>query len=278
VPSAAPRDTGAGRRSRPPVPPDGGTGPPSRAPPAAGPVCRLGRCGLLPFVAAQFTGGADAIEAPAECHGTPLRQAPPADPLPRPRGVHPERRDQHDRPHAQDARGQRAGPQAAAAAEQVAGAGRQRPVHPRARRRLAAGLEAQRDVPLPQLELVLAELASSPTVQLSLNISPDATTDTDWWSSIESCLRANPAIAFVIGGTRDGDERTVQCEGIADEPSGGELDRLLAVYYARFPDGPERRAWPGLIYVRVKPTWIRYSNFSADPPEIVEFDPSSWGR
>ncbi len=45
-------------------------------------------------------------------------------------------------------------------------------------------------------------------------------------------LRANPAIAFVIGGTRDGDERTVQCEGIADEPSGGELDRLLAVYYA----------------------------------------------
>ena len=45
------------------------------------------------------------------------------------------------------------------------------------------------------LELVLAELAASPTVQLSLNISPDTTTDPDWWSSIESCLRANPAIA-----------------------------------------------------------------------------------
>ena len=91
-------------------------------------------------------------------------------------------------------------------------------------------------------------------------------------------LRANPSIAFVIGGTRDGDERTVQYEGIADEPGGADLDRLLAVYYARFPEGPERRAWPGLIYVRVKPTWIRYSDFSADPPEIVEFDPSSWGR
>ena len=45
------------------------------------------------------------------------------------------------------------------------------------------------------LELVLAELAASPTVRLSLNISPDTTTDPDWWSSIESCLRANPAIA-----------------------------------------------------------------------------------
>lgn len=91
-------------------------------------------------------------------------------------------------------------------------------------------------------------------------------------------LRANPAIAFVIGGTRDGDERTVQYEGIADEPSGGELDRLLDVYYARFPDGRERRGWRGLIYVRVKPTWIRYSNYGADPPEIVEFDPRIWDR
>jgi hypothetical protein len=85
-------------------------------------------------------------------------------------------------------------------------------------------------------------------------------------------LRANPAIALVIGGTRDGDERTVQYEGVADEPSGGELERLLAVYYARFPEGPERRSWPGLIYMRVKPTWIRYSNFNSQPPEIVEFN------
>ena len=91
-------------------------------------------------------------------------------------------------------------------------------------------------------------------------------------------LRANPSIAFVIGGTRDGDEQTVQYEGIADEPSGEELDRLCAVYYAKFPDGRDRLAWPGLIYVRVRPTWIRYSNFGANPPEILEFGPSTWAR
>ena len=89
-------------------------------------------------------------------------------------------------------------------------------------------------------------------------------------------LRANPAIAFVIGGTQEGDERTVQYEGTADEPDGGELERLLAVYYARFPEGPERRSWPGLIYVRVKPTWIRYSDYGRNPPEIIEFDPTGW--
>jgi general stress protein 26 len=89
-------------------------------------------------------------------------------------------------------------------------------------------------------------------------------------------LRANPAVAFVIGGTRDGDERTVQYEGTADEPIGDELERLKRIYFGRFTDGPERQSWPGLIYVRVKPTWIRFSNFSAQPPEIVEFDPATW--
>ena len=89
-------------------------------------------------------------------------------------------------------------------------------------------------------------------------------------------LRANPAVAQVIGGTRGGDERTVQYEGMADEPDGAELERLLALYYARFPDGPERRSWTGLTYVRVKPTWIRHSDFGVQPPEIVEFDPAAW--
>jgi diguanylate cyclase (GGDEF)-like protein len=45
------------------------------------------------------------------------------------------------------------------------------------------------------LELVVAELAGSPKVQLSLNISPDTTMDPDWWASIESLMRAHPDVA-----------------------------------------------------------------------------------
>jgi diguanylate cyclase (GGDEF)-like protein len=45
------------------------------------------------------------------------------------------------------------------------------------------------------LELVVAELAASPNVQLSLNISPDTTMDPDWWGSIESLMRAHPGAA-----------------------------------------------------------------------------------
>ena len=45
------------------------------------------------------------------------------------------------------------------------------------------------------LELVVAELAASPDVQLSLNISPDTTMDPDWSATIESLMRAHPGVA-----------------------------------------------------------------------------------
>ncbi|MGH6677522.1 MAG: EAL domain-containing protein, partial [Bradyrhizobium sp.] len=45
------------------------------------------------------------------------------------------------------------------------------------------------------LDLVVAELAASPQIALSLNISPDTTMDPDWWGSIESMMRAHPGAA-----------------------------------------------------------------------------------
>jgi diguanylate cyclase (GGDEF)-like protein len=45
------------------------------------------------------------------------------------------------------------------------------------------------------LELVIAELADAPGVQMSLNISPDTTMDPDWWASIETLFRAHPGVA-----------------------------------------------------------------------------------
>ena len=84
-------------------------------------------------------------------------------------------------------------------------------------------------------------------------------------------LRQNPRLAFVVGGVLPGDERTAQYEGIADEPTGTELERLTEIYYGVYPEGRTRRSWPGLIYIRVRPTWIRYSDYNVDPPQIVEF-------
>src|SRR2546423_1531656 len=75
-------------------------------------------------------------------------------------------------------------------------------------------------------------------------------------------LRRDPRVAFVIGWDLGSDERTVQYEGIADEPAGDELARVKAAYFEAFPDGRDRENGPGITYFRARPTWIRYSDFS----------------
>jgi len=82
-------------------------------------------------------------------------------------------------------------------------------------------------------------------------------------------LRQNPRIALVFGWD---EAQTVQLEGIADEPEGDALAALQAVYFARFPDGPTRLAWPSLTYFRVRPVWARYTDFRSAPPTEVVFE------
>ena len=56
------------------------------------------------------------------------------------------------------------------------------------------------------------------------------------------------------------------------EPTGAELERLRELYFESFPDGRERQSWRGITYIRARPTWIRYSDFTTDPPAIIEFE------
>lgn len=91
-------------------------------------------------------------------------------------------------------------------------------------------------------------------------------------------LRERPQIAFVVGGLAPPEERTVQYEGVVDEPTGAERERLMELYLAVFPDGRERQKWPGLTYFRAKPTWVRYSDYARDPPEVLELSREALGR
>jgi hypothetical protein len=90
--------------------------------------------------------------------------------------------------------------------------------------------------------------------------------------------RVNRRLAFVIGGCCNGDERTLQFEGLADEPTGSELERVKSAYYEVFPDGRDRLRWPGLTYVRVTPVWVRYSDYNVNPPVVVEFSAGDLDR
>ncbi|WJR79642.1 pyridoxamine 5'-phosphate oxidase family protein [Bradyrhizobium sp. NP1] len=80
-------------------------------------------------------------------------------------------------------------------------------------------------------------------------------------------LAADPRVALVIGWDN---EQTVQIEGLADVPTGPDLDACKQAYFAAWPDGPERAQWPDIAYVRIQPRWLRFSDFSCAPPRIEE--------
>ncbi len=79
-------------------------------------------------------------------------------------------------------------------------------------------------------------------------------------------LRTRPYAALVVGWD---DETTVQIEGVAREPAGGELDRMKEAYFEIWPDGRARATWPDIAYFVIEPTWMRCSRYS-DPMTIVE--------
>ena len=72
-------------------------------------------------------------------------------------------------------------------------------------------------------------------------------------------LRANPRVALMAW---DGDE-TLQYEGPADEPGNLDLEPLLKTFFAAVPEALGHRGWPGLVYIRVRPRWLRLSCYSA---------------
>lgn len=81
-------------------------------------------------------------------------------------------------------------------------------------------------------------------------------------------LIANPHVALVIGWDH---EITVQYEGEAHLPSADQTTRYKQAYFNCFPKGRERESWPDTVYFVVKPNWLRYSDFSKEPPKIFEF-------
>jgi uncharacterized pyridoxamine 5'-phosphate oxidase family protein len=89
-------------------------------------------------------------------------------------------------------------------------------------------------------------------------------------------LRERPQVALVVGWDEG---QTAQIRGVADEPTGAEFERLKRVYFAAYPDGPERLSWKGITYVRVRPTWVRFSDFRPGNQRIVEFSQAElWPR
>ncbi len=66
------------------------------------------------------------------------------------------------------------------------------------------------------------------------------------------------------------DEVTLQCEGLADLPMGDDLLRCTTAYFEQYPDGRQRAAGPDITHARVRPHWMRYSDYRSDSFAVEE--------
>jgi len=80
-------------------------------------------------------------------------------------------------------------------------------------------------------------------------------------------LKRDPRVAIVVGGD---DGKTLQYEGIADEPDEYGRSAFKNIYYEILPENRGHEGWPGLTYIRVRPRWIRLSDYGR-PWSVEEF-------
>jgi pyridoxine/pyridoxamine 5'-phosphate oxidase len=105
----------------------------------------------------------------------------------------------------------------------------------------------------------------SAVVGIATSDSGEIVFDTLGTSHKAGNLRRDPRTSLAVW---EG-ERTAQIQGIADEPTGAELERVRQIYFAAFPDGIDRLAWPHITHFRITPRWARYSDFLATPQPII---------
>lgn len=82
-------------------------------------------------------------------------------------------------------------------------------------------------------------------------------------------LIKNPKTAFVIGW----DENiTVQYEGEARELKGEDLNKYKEIYFKKNPRAKKWEGREGIVYFKIIPKWIRYSDLNKDPWEVFEIN------
>ncbi len=71
-------------------------------------------------------------------------------------------------------------------------------------------------------------------------------------------IQVSPRVALVVGWD---DEVSVQCEGGADILTGDERERCLRTYIEQYPGRLERAQHPDRALVRIRPLWIRHTDY-----------------
>lgn len=85
-----------------------------------------------------------------------------------------------------------------------------------------------------------------------------------------SNLRSNSNVGLTIGWD---DLQTLQIDGHGKVENGDDLERAKALYSSQFPERYRaRQGIQDLVYVRITPTWMRFSDFRRNPASLFTLD------
>jgi len=80
-------------------------------------------------------------------------------------------------------------------------------------------------------------------------------------------IQDNPNVAIVFGNN---EKITVQYEGVASVLVGEELKKYKNIYFQKSPSSKKYESLPNQVYLKIKPTWVRYTDYNKEPPMVFE--------
>jgi general stress protein 26 len=81
-------------------------------------------------------------------------------------------------------------------------------------------------------------------------------------------IQKSSNVSLVIGWDEN---MTVQYEGVAAVLNGNDLEHCKNIYFEKNPDAQKWEAEKDIAYIRVSPSWIRFTNLNTKPWTVVEF-------
>ena len=80
-------------------------------------------------------------------------------------------------------------------------------------------------------------------------------------------LQNNPTVAVVFGN-KEG--TTIQYEGTISILAGEELRKYKEIYFKKTPSSKKYEGHKDQVYLKIQPSWIRYTDYNKEPEEIFE--------
>ena len=82
-------------------------------------------------------------------------------------------------------------------------------------------------------------------------------------------IEKDDRVSVVVGWSKD-ESKTLQIEGHAEIVVGEERERLEVAHCKKNPPSLKYKNDVRQEYIKIKPSWVRYSDFSVDPQEVWE--------